>query len=146
VRQLHACMCVRVCVCVCVCVHVCVCVYIHIHTSGVRMRNSMSCVFGQDFMWKGCLYCTDILQHTATYCNTLQHTATQVPCSLDALQIYQKTHLQRRLDTEHTATHCNVTTHCKIWQHTLLHETAIRKDTCDDNWMLQHTTQHCNTL
>jgi len=62
-----------------------------------------------------------LLQHTATYCNTLHYTATH--CNT----------------LQHTATHCNTlhhtATHCNTLQHT-----KARYDT------LQHTASHCNTL
>jgi len=51
------------------------------------------------------------LPHTATHCNTLQHTATQMQHTRNTLQ--------------HTATHCNTlqhtATHCNTLPHTAIH-------------------------
>ena len=62
-------------------------------------------------------------QHTATHCNTLQHTATPVSLALDCTG--------RANTLQHTATHCNT------------HFLGFRlKRTCHT---LQHTATHCNT-
>ena len=72
-------------------------------------------------------YNQEVLQHTATHCNTLQHTAAH--CST----------LQRTATLQHTATHCNTlqhaATHCNTLQHTAAHFNT-----------LQHTATHCTTL
>jgi len=81
--------------------------------------------------------------HTATHCNTLQHTAIHC-CSL---RQERKVWI---ITLQHTATHCNTlqhtATHCcslrqerKVWIITLQH-TATHCNT------LQHTATHCNTL
>ena len=71
------------------------------------------------------------LQHTATHCNTLQHTTTHVQSWDDSYT--RVTWLQ------HTATHRNTlqhtTTHVQSWDDSYTRVT----------W-LQHTATHCNTL
>jgi len=63
------------------------------------------------------------LRHTATHCNTLQHTASL------------------RHSLQQTATHCLTATHCNTLQHTATH--CLTATHCNT---LQHTATHCNTL
>jgi len=76
------------------------------------------------------------LQHSATHCNTLQHTATQFICSTSQ-EILRKCATYAYLPP--TATHCNTlqhtATHCNTLQHTATH--------CNT---LQHTATHSNKL
>jgi len=75
--------------------------------------------------------------HTATHCNTLQHTATH--CNT----------------LQHTATHCNTlqhtATHCNALHNTAIHVVACvvlphyLSHTATHCNMLQRTTAHCNT-
>ena len=89
------------------------------------------------------------LQHNATYCNILQHTAAH--CST-----------RKRLPSTHEKDDCSYTrerlraaTHCNTLQHTATHE----RDYCSysgkslhhikptkRNYALQHTATYCNTL
>ena len=106
--------------------------------------------------WNGFIpYTSETDSHTATHCNTLQHTATtlQQPAPhCNKLQHYNTDTQQERPGTglcikypkpirtlQHTATHCNTlqhtATHCNTLQHTATH--------CNT---LQHTAIHCNTL
>jgi len=73
----------------------------------------------------------DMLQHTATHCNTLQRTAAHC----NTLQ-YTATHCNT---LQYTATHRNTLHHTATHGNTLQH-TAIH---CSK---LQHTATHCNTL
>jgi len=73
------------------------------------------------------------LQHTATHCNTLDHTTTH---SRNALQ-----HTATYCDTlQHTATHCNTL------QHTATHSCNTPERTATHGNTLQHTATRCNTL
>ena len=92
VVKIYISRCVCVCVCVCMCVWVCVC---DLGASPHIERNLH-------------------LQHTATHCNTLEHTATPAT--------YYNT-------LQHVGTHCN---NCNILQHIATH--------CNT---LQHTATHC---
>jgi len=75
-------------------------------------------------------YHRDVLQHTATHCNTLQHTA----------------HCTTLLPSGCPATHCNTlyhtATHCNTLQHTAL-PSGCPATHCTT---LYHTATHCNTL
>ena len=77
------------------------------------------------------------LQHTASHCNTLQHTAT-LCCTLCIL-LY---------DLQHTATHCNTlqhtATHC--YTHMQVRKTLALQHTGTHSNTLQHTATHCSTL
>ena len=59
------------------------------------------------------------LQNTATFCITLQHTATQTAHQ------HSKSALLQKHSQHHTATHCNTlqhtATHCATLQHTATH-------------------------
>jgi len=68
----------------------------------------------------------NILQHTATHCNTLQHTA--IHCNT-----LQQTAIHCNI-LQHTATMSSII-HCNTLQHTATH--------CNT---LQYTATHCNTL
>jgi len=106
-----------------------------------------------------------IPQHTATDCNTLQHTATSsqhADCrvwtwyvSLQCTATLCNT-LQHTL--QHTVTHCNTlqitATHCKVLQHTKLRCNTLQHTTAHSSTLhytathyttLQHTATHCNT-
>jgi len=84
------------------------------------------------------------LQHTATHCNTLQPTATH--CNMLFKQHIQGAHCG--VPYIHSATHCNTLPHTATHCNTLLNarhyntlqHTATHCDT------LQHTATHCNTL
>jgi len=78
-----------------------------------------------------------ILQHSATYCNTLRHICSTL------FWIHQTCRKMDEGNTlQHTATHCNTlqhtATHCNKLQHTATH--------CNTRNKLQHTATHCNTL
>ena len=90
-----------------------------------------------------CVCCSNILQHTATHCNTLRHSATHyntlryISTHCDTLQ-YSATHWDTLRQTathrntlRHTATHCNTLQHNVLESH-------------DDD--MKHTATHCNTL
>ena len=85
----------------------------------------------------------DILQHTATHCNTLQHTTYLATHS----DVWRDFHMLR-----HTATHCNTlqhtAIHCNTLQHTATHCNTLRHTATHCNTLntLQHTATHCNTL
>jgi len=66
---------------------------------------------------------TRLMQHTATHCSTLQHTA-----------------IHKKLTNEIDATHCNTL------QHTATHCNTQETDKRDWCNTLQHTATHCNTL
>jgi len=122
------CVYVCVCVCVCVCVYVCVCVCVR-----VRVRVCVSCVCA-------CVCKTQAerrrnsRQHTATYCNILQHTVTHFSTgSTSTKQPAPHCSMMR-----HTASHCiadlTSTKSCNTLQRTAAHRNT-----------LQHTAMHCNT-
>ena len=75
------------------------------------------------------------MQHTATHCNTLQHTGVAV-----------RTRGTFPDDLQHTATHCNTlqhtATHCNTLVYQCGHEGHFQM-ICNT---LQHTATHCNTL
>ena len=112
---------VLVAVCVALCVAVCCSV-----PQGVGSALSLQ------HRWMMYTYPTRIiLQHTATHCNTMQNTATQ----MDDVYI---------LDTSHTATPYNTLRHtatcCNMLQHRWMMYTSSTRNT------LQLTLTHCNTL
>ena len=82
------------------------------------------------------------VQHSATHCNTLQHTATNYKHS-----VWEAPHA-----LQHTARYCNTMqhniTHCNTLQHTI--REAPSKFVCPfhakTRVTLQHTATHCNTL
>jgi len=96
-----------------------------------------------DYMLSMCY--TQTLQHTATHCNTLQHTRVYVSFIHEMwLHIFDVLHTD-------TATHCNTL------QHTVIHcnthvSTSHSYMRCDYmlsmcyTQTLQHTATHCNTL
>ena len=78
-------------------------------------------------------YLTYTLQHTATHCNTLHHTAPR------------RNNEFNEISDVHTATHCNTL------QHTATHCTTLQQWIQWNIWRthcntLQHTATHCNTL
>jgi len=88
----------------------------------------------------------NILQHTATQCNTLQHTFFPKICNrvgnLAGAKITTRTHcdtLTHSNTLQHTPTHSNTLHHTPPYRNTLQH-TATHCNT------LQHTATHCNTL
>jgi len=91
------------------------------------------------------------MQHTATHCNTLQHTATiRRTCANSLVHAIQKTQYRLQHAAAHwTATHCNTLQHtatrCNTLQHTELQHTAAHWTATHCN-TLQHTATHCNTL
>ena len=93
-----------------------------IHTIWLRMQERVELMTE----WK-------ILQHTATYCNTLQLAATR--CTLRWVDEWMK----------HTATHCNTLQHTATHCITLQHTAARCTSRWVDEWK-KHTAPHCNTL
>jgi len=99
------------------------------------------------------------LQHTATCCNTLQHTVSHAATNLavahpvSMIVALPEPHCNT---LQHTATHCKHTsTYCNTLQHTAAHcstlqHTATHCDTLQHSAAhcstLQHTATHCNTL
>jgi len=83
--------------------------------------------------------CNTLLQHTATHCNTLQHTAGY---------IYRYRGLNALLDTlQHTAaTHCNTLQVIYIETAAWMRFLTPQYTTIHCNTLLQHTATHCNTL
>ena len=88
-------------------------------------------------------YSTLQLQHSATHCNALQHTARQIDlfrgethsrCTYITLQ-QPATHCNA---LQHTATHCNTLPYFEV---KLTQD--VRTTHCNN---LQHTATHCNTL
>ena len=80
-----------------------------------------------------------VMQHTATHCNTLQHTATlcntlQHTATLCNTLQHTATHCNT---LQHTATHCNTLQHSATLCNTLQHSATL----CNT---LQHTATHCN--
>jgi len=79
------------------------------------------------------------LQHTATHCNTLQHTATHCNTHTSQRRNYTATHIR----LQHTATHCNTLQHtaryCNTLQHTYVTAQQLHCNT-------HKTATHCNTL
>ena len=91
------------------------------------------------------------LQHTAPYCNALQHTALFVVCGGRVAACGKVGHLQRcehTVNTQHTAPLCaalqHVATHCNcgVWG-VLRRQRVVRSAICD---ILQHSIPHCNVL
>ena len=98
------------------------------------------------------------MQHTATHCNTLQHTAyfcLVASCSCHTLQRTAK-HCNTLLIpawlllTSRTATKCNVLQHKCLavsWSRDTLEQTATHCKTLRiPAWRLQTRVAHCNTL
>jgi len=97
-------------------------------------------------------YHRDVLQHTATHCNTPQHTATH--CTTIGMSCNTLYHTVPHCNTlQHTATHCttigmscntlyHTVPHCNTMQHTAAHCTTIGMS-CNK---LYHTATHCKTL
>ena len=102
----------------------------------------------------------NILQHTATRCNTLQYTATH--CSiLQHSAVYCNTlhftatqgrfAICRRVphSSEYTATHCNTlqhtAPHCNTTQHNAKQRNTLQHNATHCN-TLKHTATHCNAL
>ena len=91
------------------------------------------------------------LQHTATCCNTLQHTVSHAATNLavahpvSMIAASSKPHC----NTQHTAAHCStlrhIATHCSTLQHTAAHCSTLQHTATLCN-TLQHTVTHCNTL
>ena len=81
------------------------------------------------------------MQHTATHCNTLQHTGAAVrrTCDMNA------THCNT---LQHTTTHCNTlrytATHCNTLQHTATHCNTLQLTATHRN-APQRTATHCKT-
>ena len=102
------------------CIHIYIYMYMYIHTHThtyahtYTLQHAIFCVCADSLK-------KDILQHTATQCNTMQYTATH--CNT----------------LQHTATHCNTLQHTTTHCHTLPH-TATHRNTP------QHTATHYNTL
>ena len=117
----------------------------------------------------------EALQHTATHCNTLQHTYTPLQHTLQhttrdrkpflfylvvnhfsptlqhtATHYYTRQHTATHCNTlQHTATHCNTlqrtATPCNTRQHTATPCNTLQHPATPCN-TLQHTATHCNTL
>ena len=96
------------------------------------------------------------LQHSATHCNTLQHTTAWVTRRIIRLQ-HAATHgniLQHTAahcsTLQHTAAHCNTlqhaAAHCNRLQHTATHYNTTRHQAAAHCNTQQHTAAHCTTL
>jgi len=104
------------------------------------------------------------LRPTATHCNTLQHTATQIAKYLTSPQELECAHTHTQCNTvQHSATQCNTvqytathcTTNCEILDfaavigaahaHTHPHTHTLQHNATHCN-SLHHTAPHCNTL
>jgi len=125
----------------------------------VLHNTATHCNTGVEPATRGSLAVAVKLIHTATPCNTLQHTAThtathrnirQHRCWACNLWI---SHSCSRAEThcntlQHTATHCN--THCNALQHTatqVLSPQLVDLSQLKQSWhTLQHTATPCNTL
>jgi len=103
--QLAVSACCSVLQCVAVCCSVCVRVsFKFISANQPQVKGSFA---------ERDLHKSKYLQHTATRCNALQHTATS----------FAERHLHRSKYPQHTATHCNIScgkrpARCKALQHT----------------------------
>jgi len=105
------------------------------------------------------------LQHTATHCNTLQHTAlaqgsyaekihrTAIGNILQHIATHcnQLQHTATHYNTlpEHTANHCNtlkrIETHYNTLQRTTIHSLSTLQTTATYCNEMKHTAMHCNT-
>jgi len=102
------------------------------------------------------------LQHTATNCNTLQHTLIDVTWWWPGNMTHTATHCNTLL---HTATHCNTislmwldsgiwhtlqhtATHYNTRLHTATHGNTLQHTLIDVTWWwnMTHIATHCNTL
>ena len=120
----------------------CVCTYIHLYLkiwimyTHVFSHEDMCTYKYQHVHWyvfHTIMTFTDALptrscQHTATHCNALQHTATQIAMQRTATHCNTLQQNYRCLTDKTTSAHCNTL------QHTATHYDA------------QHTATHCNTL
>jgi len=90
----------------------------------------------------------NMLQHTATHCNTLQHAACTEQINFrGSLSRSLSQHAATRCNTlQHAATHCNTlqhtATHCRTLQDTA--KTLPQTQTAAHCNTLQHTATHCN--
>jgi len=91
-----------------------------------------------------------ILQHTATYCNTLQHTKKRITASTMRTKYWRYADWRKLL--QHTAAHCNSLQHTETHKQVNYTESTTstrysryqhRRKYCNT---LQHTTTYCNTL
>jgi len=131
------------------------------NTDSCPRLNDESTVFDGSFSPNLNSLPNSTLQHTATHCNLLQHTATLL--ALPAHGRRERNILiiivaKRQLNPKyHTATHCNTlqhtATHCTTLQHTatpLDTRTSTTRAQCSDNHVLKTWSQpqvsHCNTL
>jgi len=117
------------------------------HRNTLQRNTATRCVLGDTIsparllrLRGGTFAQVDMLQrNTATYCNTLQHTA------LRLLRL-------RRITFAQVDTHCNIlqhtTTHYKTLQYTAARLLRRRRGTFAQVNTLKHNTatQHCNTL
>ena len=86
------------------------------------------------------------MQHTATHCNTLQHTATLSNMHMDHHN-YMNTIRLHCNTLQHTATHCNTLQHTITWIQLdyIGLMTSCKENTFDGRGStLQHTATHCN--
>jgi len=134
--------CVVVCCSVLQCVAVC-CSVLQLQHAATHLPL-FSCrwfYFADLFIRVGCHW-ADILQLTATHCNTLQleeeRRATLAASSSICAYVYRL-----------TAMHCNTlqlnATHCNALQRTATHCIALQRPASHCN-ALHHTAMHCNTL
>jgi len=79
-------------------------------------------------------------EHTATHCNTLQHTLQHAATHCNTLQhcLYIRESLEVMSTLQHTATH--TATHCNTLQHSATLFVYTGKPRGDE-----HTATHCNT-
>ena len=88
------------------------------------------------------------MHHTATHCNTLQHTATALAGNSTCAPPPPSA-------TQHNASHCNNATHCNTLQHTAPHCNTLHQRQQatapvlllfrQPRNTLQHTATHCST-
>jgi len=97
-----------------------------------------------------CKNCNNTLQHTATHCNTLQHTHTQTQLSrVRAFVNFTASYCNTLLHSAvYIHSHCNIlqhtATHCTTQQHPAMH---LHHDNTHKHCnTLQHIAAYCNAL
>jgi len=97
-----------------------------------------------------CVFATS-MQHIATHCNTLQHTATHYGgCAVHA-RVLRVRMCVLATSLQHIATHCNTllhsATHCnkELWRRACVSSPHVQHNAVPGN-TLQHTATHYNTL
>jgi len=77
--HIHIYVCIYIHIYICTCIFMCICKYIYIYVSARATDCANYCICSTTR--NSTRTRTYILQHTATHCNTLQHTATHCICS-----------------------------------------------------------------